>query len=288
MNFTTFMGLVTGGLQFTVAGYALRLNRLFGTARVGWSLFWAFLLLAVLHLMPSVIPVGGSAELVVKVDVVYALISLLLLAGMVHLETILKERLRTAREEQRMRAELEWEVKRKTAHLTRALEELQAEMEERQRAQSAAATAHSELRAVSQQAEMALIADCVLHNLSQMLQSVNVSADLAASQVRQLQVANAVRLAAMIREHAADLAAFMTRDPEGRKLPATIAQLAEHLAADQSRLLNELESLKKHLEKIAAMQQNYARLCRESAPAPAPLSGGVVSVGQPIEAPGTA
>ncbi|MGA2823359.1 MAG: hypothetical protein ABSE72_07505, partial [Bacteroidales bacterium] len=49
MSFPEIMGLVTGLLQFIVAGYALRLNRIFGTARVGWSLFWAFSLLALLH-----------------------------------------------------------------------------------------------------------------------------------------------------------------------------------------------------------------------------------------------
>jgi hypothetical protein len=47
------MNLISGLLQFAVAGYALRLNRIFGTARVGWSLFWAFSLLALLHVVQS-------------------------------------------------------------------------------------------------------------------------------------------------------------------------------------------------------------------------------------------
>jgi len=37
MNSAEFMGLVTGLLQFGVAGYALRLNRIFGAKRVGWA-----------------------------------------------------------------------------------------------------------------------------------------------------------------------------------------------------------------------------------------------------------
>ena len=45
------MSFIASALQFLVAGYALRLNRIFGTARVGWSLFWAFSLLALLHLI---------------------------------------------------------------------------------------------------------------------------------------------------------------------------------------------------------------------------------------------
>ena len=53
MNFPETMGFVAGGLQFIVAGCALRLNWLFGSARVGWSLFWAFLLLALLRFVQS-------------------------------------------------------------------------------------------------------------------------------------------------------------------------------------------------------------------------------------------
>ena len=52
---------------------------------------------------------------------------------MVHLEAMLKERLRMERVEKKLRAELELEVKSKTAHLTRAIEELMKEMEETKR-----------------------------------------------------------------------------------------------------------------------------------------------------------
>jgi hypothetical protein len=127
------MGFVTGALQFSVAGYALRLNRIFGTARVGWSLFWAFSLLALLHLFQSIELFNGSAPLGVEVEVMYGLISLLMLTGLVHIETLLKEHLRIEREEKRLLHELESQVKQKTAHLTRAIEELQTEIDERKR-----------------------------------------------------------------------------------------------------------------------------------------------------------
>ena len=50
MNIHELMNWLAVGLQFVVAGYALRLNRVFGPVRVGWSLFCAFSLLALLHL----------------------------------------------------------------------------------------------------------------------------------------------------------------------------------------------------------------------------------------------
>lgn len=133
MNESYITGCIASALQFIVAGYALRLNRRFGTARVGWSLFCAFSLLALLQLIQSTAASDVVVNAALKINVTYALISFLLLIGLVHLETMLKERLRMERVEKQLRAELELEVKSKTAHLTRALDELMKEMEETKR-----------------------------------------------------------------------------------------------------------------------------------------------------------
>ena len=176
------MGFIAGVLQFVVAGYALRLNRLFGTRRVGWSLFWAFLLLALLHLLQSVMEHGAGEQIGVKIDAMNVLISLLLLIGMVHLEAVLKERLRVEIEEKRMRGELEEEVKKKTAYLTRALEGLQAEIDERKRVESVAQSARWELDIVSRRADMAQIGPAVLETVNEMLKSTQTAENLAANQ----------------------------------------------------------------------------------------------------------
>jgi len=136
MSFPGVMGFIASVLQFVVAGYALRLNRLFGTARVGWSLFFAFSLLALLHLIQSVPPFDAGAQLGVQIEVIYSLISLLLLTGLVHIEIVLKERLRIEQAEERLRGELESQVKEKTAHLTKAIKELQSEIAERKKAEA--------------------------------------------------------------------------------------------------------------------------------------------------------
>jgi hypothetical protein len=264
MNFTTIMGFSAGALQFVVAGYALRLNRLFGTRRVGWSLFWAFSLLALLHLMQSIMKGGFGAEIGVKGDVMNALISMLLLIGMVHLEALLKERQRVEREEQRMRLELEGEVRKKTGYLMRAIEQLQAEMDERKRMESEAQSTRWELSALSRQAEMAQIASKVLQSVGDMLKSVNVSAGMVSDQVKQSKIANVVRMGVLIRDNGANLGEFMTRDPRGQKLPVYIAQLAEHLSREQSGLLTQLECIKDNLQKITLMQQDYCKVASEA------------------------
>jgi hypothetical protein len=133
MNELYITGCIASALQFIVAGYALRLNRRYGIDRVGWSLFCAFALLALLQLIQSTAASDVVVSSALEINVTYALISFLLLIGMLHLETMLKERMRMERVEQQLRAELELEVKAKTAHLTRAIEELMREMEETKR-----------------------------------------------------------------------------------------------------------------------------------------------------------
>jgi hypothetical protein len=133
MNESHLTGWIASAMQFIVAVYALRLNRRFGTAKVGWSLFGAFSFLALLQLIQSTTSFDAGTDAALKINVVYALISFLLLIGMLHLETMLKERLRLERVEKRLRAELELEVKSKTANLTRAIEELMGEIEETKR-----------------------------------------------------------------------------------------------------------------------------------------------------------
>ena len=254
------MGFVTGLLQFVVAGYALRLNRIFGTARVGWSLFWAFALLALLHLFQSIPSFNSGAPLGVEIEVMYSLISLLLLTGMVHLETLLNERLRMEREEKRLRSELESEIKKKTAYLSRAIEELQSEIDGRKRMEAEIEKTQKELLAASRQAGMVEIAARVLRNMGNILKNADVSASLVSDQVKQSKITNVVHVGALIREHVKDLGDFMARDPRGQKLPEYIAQLAEHLANEQTTLSRELETLKKNIEKAEAEQESYTEL----------------------------
>jgi C4-dicarboxylate-specific signal transduction histidine kinase len=260
MSFHEVMGFTAGVLQFIVAGYALRLNRLFGTTRVGWSLFGAFSLLAILHLVQSLTPSTAGAEFGVKIEVIYSLISLMLLTGMTHIESLLKERMRMEQMEKNLRAELESQVKEKTAHLTKAVEELQLEIEQRKRMESEVEKTHKELLAASRQAGMAEIAISVLHNVGNMLQSVNTSASLVFDQVKQSKIANVVRVGNLIRDHSADLGDFMKNDPRGKKLPAYIAQLAEHLSNEQVVLSNELESLRKNIHEVLAIQRSYVKI----------------------------
>ena len=132
-HLTISLGFFTGLLQLIVAAYALRLNWLFGTARVGWSLCGAFSLMAFLHWVQSLPPLNPGAGAGIKVELIYACIALLLFVSLMHLETTLKEKMLAELKGRQIRAELESDVEKKSTYLMKAIEQLQAEMEERKR-----------------------------------------------------------------------------------------------------------------------------------------------------------
>ncbi len=269
MNYQSAMSLAAGLLQFAVACYALRLNRRFGATRVGWSLFAAFLAMALLRVMLSLDWFRGMVE-GVRAEVVYAFISVLLLTGMVHLEALLKERRRVEEAEQKAQARLQSQVQEQTAELIRANEELQekaatlkAEITRRERAQAEREKTHQELLKVSRAAGMSEVATGVLHNVGNVLNSINISASIVAEHLNEFNIANIARAANLMREHADDIGHFLTDDPKGRQLPDYLAQLASHLSAEQTLLVKEIGFVKMkidHVKEIVAAQQNYGKV----------------------------
>jgi len=121
---------------------------------------------------------------------------------------------------------------------------------------------HKQLLDTSRQAGMAEVATSVLHNVGNVLNSINVASSCLADGVRKSKTANLSKIVALLREHGADLGHFITNDPKGKQLPGYLAQLAEHLAGEQTDALEKLDRLQKnieHIREIVAMQQNYAK-----------------------------
>jgi PAS domain S-box-containing protein len=127
-NAVPFYSTVLSVLACLIPPYALRLTRVFGTRRVGWVIFAAFVLLASLQLIRAWHPLGWALDPGLTLDLFYLLVPVLLLIGMVHIETFLKERVRVEEEEKRMRIELELQVQERTAQLDAANDELQREI----------------------------------------------------------------------------------------------------------------------------------------------------------------
>lgn len=134
---------------------------------------------------------------------------------------------------------------------------------ERTRAEAQMESLHKQLLDASREAGMAEVATNVLHNVGNVLNSVNVSASLVAESMQHSKAADLARVVALLRDHEHDLATFISSDTRGRHLPAYLAHLSEHLRAEQAMTLKELESLRsnvEHIKDIVAMQQRYAKI----------------------------
>lgn len=129
--------------------------------------------------------------------------------------------------------------------------------------QSEVERVHVELLGISRQAGMAEVATNVLHNVGNVLNSVNVSASLMADNVKKSSVRQLPKVVALLNQHAADLGTFITADPKGRNLPGYLNQLAGQLDHEQQNSIAELDLLRQnieHIKEIVAMQQNYAKI----------------------------
>ncbi|EFQ62996.1 hypothetical protein PFWH6_2670 [Pseudomonas fluorescens WH6] len=135
------------------------------------------------------------------------------------------------------------------------------ELKARVRAALRMSQVQSELHAKSRQAGMAEIATAVLHNVGNVLNSVNVSADLVSNQMRTSKVQGLGKVAQLMNEHVDDLSDFLANDPKGKMLPDYLLKLAEVVTAEQQGIVEELGQLTKgidHIKTIVAAQQSYA------------------------------
>jgi PAS domain S-box-containing protein len=134
---------------------------------------------------------------------------------------------------------------------------------EQKRAEEEMEKLHQRLLETSRQAGMAEVATSVLHNVGNVLNSVNISAGVIAEQIRESRVLKVAEIAALLEHNKRNLGHFITEDVKGRHLPGYLKLLGEHLKQGQSLLVHELEGLMhnvEHIKEIVAMQQSYARV----------------------------
>ncbi|MGD9645814.1 MAG: ATP-binding protein [Pirellulales bacterium] len=165
------------------------------------------------------------------------------------------------KELQEARDLLEQRVDARTAELSRANLKLSREIAERRRAEEELVTLHEQLIEAAHRAGMAEIATDVLHNVGNVLNSVNVSCTLVAERLRTSSVPQVQRLAELLNEQAERLGEFLTTDPRGQQVPEFLNLLAEELRVERESLLEEVGALAHnidHIKQIVTMQQSYA------------------------------
>ena len=121
--------------------------------------------------------------------------------------------------------------------------------------------AQAELVTTARRAGMAEIATNVLHNVGNVLNSVNVSAQVLYEKVHTSKGPGVAKVVQLMKEHPDDLGDFISSDPKGRTLPDYLDKLADALAIEQQAMIAELAQLTRridHIKEIVATQQSYA------------------------------
>ena len=119
----------------------------------------------------------------------------------------------------------------------------------------------SQLMDVAHRAGMAEIATGVLHNVGNVLNSVNVSIDVLKEGVHRSRISSVGKVAELVREHAA---VFRGEGGDAKlsKIPDYLALLAESLKEEQRTATAEIANLAEkvqHIKNIIMAQHNYTR-----------------------------
>ncbi|MBM3988604.1 MAG: HAMP domain-containing protein [Planctomycetes bacterium] len=120
----------------------------------------------------------------------------------------------------------------------------------------------SELVTTARAAGMSEIATGILHNVGNVLNSVNVSAELVEARLRDSRLHKLERLSEFVRAQGERFGEFVASDPRGRHFAPFLLEVADGLKEEHAELAREVRSLAQgveHIGQLVAAQQDFAR-----------------------------
>lgn len=117
-----------------------------------------------------------------------------------------------------------------------------------------------ELVELSRRSGMSEVATNVLHNVGNVLNSVNISSSVITDKMRNSRIGTVTKTATLLKGHKNDLETFFSTS-QGQQLPDFLLKLADRLQSEQNEILSELELLERnieHISQIVSVQQSYA------------------------------
>jgi signal transduction histidine kinase len=113
-------------------------------------------------------------------------------------------------------------------------------------------------------AGMSEIAMGILHNVGNVLNSVNISASLLSERVHAMCLDDLAGLTEVLRQKGDDLATFLTQDPQGMHLQPFLSALVDQLASDREHIAREVEALSTGLEHVCELVKSQQGLARRT------------------------
>ncbi|MBK1876251.1 ATP-binding protein [Pelagicoccus mobilis] len=147
------------------------------------------------------------------------------------------------------------ELGEKTEELTATTETLTSTLHQLQETQD-------QLLETARTAGKAEIAINVLHNVGNVLNSLNVSLNLVGDKMEKSKIGNLTRVASLLESHKDDIDTFLTQDPKGKAVPNYLIHLADTLTNEVDSIQHELGVMGEdvhHIKNIIAAQQTHAK-----------------------------
>jgi len=162
---------------------------------------------------------------------------------------------------EKMNVDLENEI-RERARIEDELQELNETLEDKVHERTSELKELNEkIGDIARSAGMAEVASGVLHNVGNVLNSVNVSASVIRELIRKTKADNLNRVVAMLQENENNIAEFISKDEKGKQIPKFLSLLSGQLNAEKENIYGELDELANnidHIKNVISMQQSYA------------------------------
>ncbi len=140
---------------------------------------------------------------------------------------------------------------------------------ERKRMEEEKLQLHQQLLDTSRQLGMAEVASDVLHNVGNVLNSINVSIGVVTDLVTKSIVGDVGRISQLFQKHQEDLGSYFSINPKGKQVPAYLEKLSSQLLEEQRMALAELKRLRENTQQAqhcVAVQQDLAKPSRITEP----------------------
>ncbi len=114
---------------------------------------------------------------------------------------------------------------------------------------------------VARLAGRAEVANSVLHNVGNVLNSINVSASMIGDKIKNSKISNVTKLAMLVQKNKKNIGPFIAETQQGQYIPKYLQILSEAWEHDKKYLINEVNGLNKnlqHIKKIIAKQQSFS------------------------------